>query len=113
MKVAVRSPSGKKIFGTTGVGADDDYTGQILVKGLKPNTHYEYQVWFKSSRWDKSEVAVGRFKTAPKKRRKQAVKIAWSGDFAGQNVCRDRQLGFPIFRAIHQEDADLFIGLGI
>jgi len=111
-KMLTHNLSFRKIFGTTGVRADDDYTGQILVKGLEPNTRYEYQVRFKSVWGNKSEIAVGRFKTALKKRQKQPVKIAWSGDFGGQNVCRDSKLGFPIFDAIYQEDADLFIGLG-
>ncbi len=112
MKVIVRSPDGKEIFDATCVRADDDYTGQVLLENLKSNTQYEYKVWFESSNGNKSGTAGGRFKTAPERHQKQAVKIAWSGDFAGQNVCRDRELGFPIFNAIHQEAADLFIGLG-
>ena len=31
---------------------------------------------------------------------------------AGQNVCRDSDEGFPIFKAIKKEDLDFFIGLG-
>jgi len=55
MKVTAHSPAGEKIFGATGVRADDDYTGQILLKGLEPNTRYEYKVRFELSQANKSK----------------------------------------------------------
>lgn len=41
-----------------------------------------------------------------------AVTFAFGGDLAGQNVCRDRVLGFPIFRHVLDVRPDFFIGLG-
>ena len=43
---------------------------------------------------------------------RQSITFAFSGDLAGQNVCRDLTLGFPIFRHILETEPDFFIGLG-
>ncbi len=42
----------------------------------------------------------------------QAISFAFGGDLAGQNVCRDEALGFPIFEHILQSQPAFFIGLG-
>jgi alkaline phosphatase D len=93
------------------VKAADDFTGQIWIEGLEPHTRYRYALWF--SRGEaQGEAVEGTFRTAPAADRPAPVKIAWTGDIAGQNVCRDAREGFPIFPAIRREKADLFIGLG-
>ncbi len=92
------------------VGAGHDYTGQIEVQGLKPDTEYRYRVWFGSGRDD--AATTGQFRTAPAARDAAPVAFAWGGDVAGQNVCRDRLEGFPIFQAINALLLDFFIGLG-
>ena len=96
---------------TVHVVADDDYTGQIEFRDLMPDTRYEYQVWFTAD-GERGDSERGSFTTAPRRNQANAVKIAWSGDFAGQNVCRDVEDGFPIFNSIVAEEADIFIGLG-
>jgi len=119
MHVRLRPGHGNRIRSVK-VKAEDDFTGQIELRGLRPNTHYEYEVWFSEANKgrDRGNGGIGRsaehgsFMTAPKKSQRSGVKIAWSGDFAGQNVCRDATEGFPIFQAIDREDADFFIGLG-
>ena len=111
MRVIVKSRYGKSKF-ETDVSAENDYTGKIKVKRLKADTHYQYKVSFASHNGVYGKPTIGSFKTAPKKNDAQALKISWSGDFAGQNVCRDAEEGFPIFNAIVKEYSDLFIGLG-
>lgn len=97
------------------VTAENDFTGKVLVNGLKPDTDYEYRVWFSESRHDRGyrkNAQVGQFRTAPAADQAKAVSFAWGGDLAGQNTCRDRDEGFPIFNAINAMSLDFFIGLG-
>lgn len=93
------------------VTAARDFTGKVLVDGLRPDTNYRYHVWFEDDRGKKSSVE-GRFHTAPAAQETAAVDFAFSGDLAGQNVCRDVSDGFPAFRAINARSIDFFIGLG-
>ena len=98
------------------VFAADDYTGHIELDGLRPETRYKYEVWFSvpgpSQSDQRGKSTRGSFATAPAGVRAATLKLVWTGDFAGQNVCRDAREGFPIARAINAEHADLFIGLG-
>jgi alkaline phosphatase D len=82
--------------------AADDYTGQVLLTGLKPGTAYRYRVG--SER--------GSFETAPAADDRDDVRLAFGGDVAGQNVCRDANEGFPIMETIRAERPDVFVGLG-
>jgi alkaline phosphatase D len=82
--------------------AADDYTGQVLLTGLKPGTTYRYRVG--STR--------GTFETAPAAHDRDDVRLAFGGDVAGQNVCRDASEGFPIMETIRAERPDVFVGLG-
>ncbi|HEU4428497.1 MAG TPA: alkaline phosphatase D family protein, partial [Myxococcota bacterium] len=91
------------------VRASDDYTARLDVRGLRPSKAYRYSVWFGD---DRDAAREGRFRTAPPAGEAAPVSIAWTGDFAGQNVCRDAREGFPIFDAIAAEWPDLFVGLG-
>jgi len=94
------------------VRATNDFTGKLVFKGLKPNTQYSYKLWFSNKpRNDKNHVR-GTFKTAPASNDTSPITFAWGGDVAGQNVCRDAQLGFPIFDTIKAMQPDFFIGLG-
>ena len=40
------------------------------------------------------------------------LRIVWSGDLGGQNVCRDAARGYPIFPVITARTPDVFIALG-
>jgi alkaline phosphatase D len=82
--------------------AADDYTGQILLTGLKPETTYRYKLG--STR--------GSFETAPEDDDPERVRLAFGGDVAGQNVCRDAGEGFPIMDTIRRLRPDVFVGLG-
>jgi alkaline phosphatase D len=82
--------------------AADDYTGQVVLTGLKPDTDYRYRVG--SER--------GSFETAPAADDAEEVRLAFGGDVAGQNVCRDASEGFPIMETIRGLRPDVFVGLG-
>jgi alkaline phosphatase D len=84
------------------VRAADDYTGQVVLTGLKPDTDYRYRVGSKR----------GSFETAPAADDAEAVRLAFGGDVAGQNVCRDTAEGFPIMDTIRDLGPDVFVGLG-
>jgi alkaline phosphatase D len=109
MNVALDPPPAAGAVLHTLVRAGDDYTGRIAVDGLRPSTAYRYSVWFGD---DRGNAREGRFTTAPRASEAAPVSIAWTGDFAGQNVCRDAREGFPIFAAIAAEEPQLFVGLG-
>lgn len=97
------------------VTAEDDFTGKVQIDGLKPGTEYRYRVWFsdeREGRPGKDRAVEGSFRTAPAAQDNTAVHLAWGGDLAGQNTCRDATEGFPIFSAINAERPDFFIGLG-
>jgi alkaline phosphatase D len=84
------------------VRAADDYTGQLLLKELRPDTTYRYRVGSKR----------GTFETAPEADDAARVRLAFGGDVAGQNVCRDAGEGFPIMETIRRFRPDVFVGLG-
>ena len=63
--------------------AADDNTGQVLLTGLTPDTTYRYRVG----------SAQGTFETAPAAHDRARVRLAFGGDLAGQNVCRDTNEG--------------------
>jgi alkaline phosphatase D len=82
--------------------AADDYTGQVVLDGLRPDTKYRYRVG----------RVEGSFRTAPASHDREAVRLIFGGDVAGQNVCRDAAEGFPIMNTIRSQRPDVFVGLG-
>ena len=82
--------------------AADDYTGQVVLQGLRPDTTYRYKLG----------SARGTFETAPEADDADRVRLAFGGDVAGQNVCRDAAEGFPIMDTIRRSRPDVFVGLG-
>jgi alkaline phosphatase D len=93
------------------VRATDDFTGQVPLDGLRAGTRYTYRVWF-SAGSRRGPAAQGSFRTAPAVDAEAAVEIAFGGDLAGQNVCRDAREGFPIMNAIRARQPDILVGLG-
>ena len=86
-----------------------DNTGRIVLSPLEPNTLYDYTIYRDKNN---QKIARGQFSTAPQSHRARRVKLVWSGDFAGQNVCRDKHEGFAIFKHMRQRNPDIVIGLG-
>src|SRR4029450_4130209 len=68
-----------------GFRAPDDYTGQLLLTGLKADTRYRYQVG--STR--------GSFETAPEADDAAGLRLAVRGGLCGPNVCRHGREGIP------------------
>ncbi|MBX3026957.1 alkaline phosphatase D family protein [bacterium] len=97
------------------VDAERDYTGRIALADLTPNTRYAYRAWCSAdgdnARGDR-DGADGHFTTAPAPDAARPLRILWSGDLGGQNVCRDATRGYPIFPVMAARQADLFIALG-
>ncbi|MGD9764734.1 MAG: alkaline phosphatase [Candidatus Binatia bacterium] len=95
------------------VEAERDYTGRVALRGLAPDTAYAYRMWCASGHTTSSEVAsTGSFRTAPADDRPRPVRVVWGGDLGGQNVCRDRRQGYPIFATMSARRPDLFVALG-
>jgi alkaline phosphatase D len=90
------------------VQAEDDWTGQVRLTGLSPARTYSYRVRFVPGRLS----ARGSFKTPPAETEAAPVRLAFGGDVAGQNVCRDAVEGFPILDTIRTWRPDVFVGLG-
>jgi alkaline phosphatase D len=90
------------------VQAAEDWTGQVRLLGLAPARRYFYRVRFKRGR----RAERGSFRTPPVETNAAAVRLAFGGDVAGQNVCRDAAEGFPIMETIRAWRPDVFVGLG-
>jgi alkaline phosphatase D len=90
------------------VKAEDDWTGQVRLDGLAPGRRYFYRVRFDRG----GRSARGSFRTPPTETKGAPVRLAFGGDVAGQNVCRDAVEGFPILGTIHTWRPDVFVGLG-
>lgn len=94
--------------------ADDDFTAQVRLRGLRSDTRYEYRAWFSPDVPGAGRRArvSGTFRTAPAANAASPVKLAFGGDLAGQNVCRDAVEGFPILDTIRRWQPDVVVGLG-
>ena len=92
--------------------AASDYTAKILVQGLNPGSMQNWRAAVVSGADVLGEQARGSFRTAPGAFSPEPVHLAWGGDLAGQNVCRDAHRGFEVFNAIFATAPELFIGLG-
>jgi alkaline phosphatase D len=90
------------------VSAEDDWTGQVRLDGLAPARRYFYRV--RVARGGRS--FRGSFRTPPVQTKAAPVRLAFGGDVAGQNVCRDAGEGFPILETIRAWRPDVFVGLG-
>jgi alkaline phosphatase D len=110
----VLSGGGHRPIGRVRVGADEDFTGTVALKGLRPATAYSYRVWFSTGApgVKRGPAVRGSFRTAPTAADAASVRLAFGGDVAGQNVCRDAAEGFPIMDTIRRWKPDVFVGLG-
>jgi alkaline phosphatase D len=90
------------------VEAADDWTGHVRLSGLAPGTSYSYRVRFSPG----GHFERGSFRTPPADDVAAPVRLAFGGDVAGQNVCRDAAQGFPILETVRGWRPDLFVGLG-
>jgi alkaline phosphatase D len=94
---------------STDVTTATDFTGKVALTGLSAGQHYTYRVWCGDAR---AAALAGEVRTAPGAADPRPVHFIWGGDVGGQNACRDRQRGYPIFTDIANRQPDFFIGLG-
>ena len=78
------------------VSAGADFTGQITLTGLEPETRYYYRVRARNSAGT-SAREMGTFLTAPRPNDRRNVRFLWAGDLGGQNYCRTAERGYEIF----------------
>jgi alkaline phosphatase D len=95
--------------GATEVTAATDCTGKIPFDSLQPDTRYVYDAWCGAGT---GYAERGTFRTAPAATTPAPLRFAWGGDVGGQNVCRDRERGYPIFSVLAARGLDFFVGLG-
>lgn len=89
---------------------NSDYSMSLTVTGLLPYTHYTYNVAFSRLRAPPSKgFETGTFRTAADASISKPLKIVWTGDLAGQNVCRSKREGFPLTSAMTAERADVLV----
>ena len=83
-----------------------DFTGKILLTGLRPATRYAYRVEAGGA------TAGGEFVTAPAADDPAPVTFLWSGDLGGSGFCRRQDKGYRIFATMarHRPDFFLFVG---
>lgn len=91
-----------------------DFTVRLPLDGLAAGRVYRYRAWFsRGGSGPPAKRAVrGTFQTAPPAKRAAPLRLAFGGDLAGQNVCRDRTDGFPILATVRARHPDVFVGLG-
>jgi alkaline phosphatase D len=86
--------------------ADWDNIVRIPLNGLRAGTRYTYEVT------GGREEATGVFRSAPEPDADARAHLLWSGDLGGSGYCRDAEDGYPIFRAMARQRADLFLFVG-
>ena len=94
-----------------------DFTAQILLSGLAPETRYWYRVWLAGAggagRSDVSNEVVGTFKTAPAAGDSRPVSFIVGADVGGQRYCRNAALGgYTIFGSMAALQPDFFVANG-
>ena len=106
LDIGIETLSGPEAESRTGFRLPGGPVFKRTLEGLRPGT--AYAVTACRAEW----CATARFTTAPDPREPAAVRLAFSGDLAGQNACRDSERGFPVFSAMREASPDFFVALG-
>ncbi|MFN8641213.1 MAG: alkaline phosphatase D family protein [Candidatus Binatia bacterium] len=97
------------------VEAGRDFTGRVALTDLAANSRHTFRAWCSAdgeNAGGEQGTLSGRFATAPSPDDARSVRVVWSGDLGGQNVCRDATRHYPIFPIITARAPDLFVALG-
>jgi alkaline phosphatase D len=90
--------------------ADDDFTAQLPLRGLRPGQRYDYRIGFEDSYGRLGETAVGSFSTPGRNR---PVSFVFTGDTAGQGYGINPEIGGMIaYKAMHETRPDFFLHSG-
>lgn len=113
------NPSFRRVKSSRSAKASEatDFTAQLRLRGLDPDTRYWYRVWFAGAggrgRSEVSESRVGTFKTAPSPSHGRSVSFVVGADLGGQQFCRNAELGgYTIFASMEALAPDFFIANG-
>lgn len=90
------------------------HTGRVHLTDLEPDTPYAVAVVssFDAHPRLHRKAKLARFRTAPPSDAPRSLSFAWSADLGGQNVCRHRVHGYPIFRVLARQSLHFWMGLG-
>jgi alkaline phosphatase D len=102
----------RRIVGPIAV-VENDFTARVILSDLPPGQRIHYRVVFEAddAKHARSEPAVGSFRAPPAAG--EGVRIAWSGDTAGQGFGIDpAHGGMKTYASIAQLAPDLFIHSG-
>lgn len=95
---------------------ESDYTGQVMLTGLQPSTHYYYRVWLTAepagNPLEQSTMTQGSFQTAPDDESFEPVAFVFGGDLGGQGLCRQKQPAYAIFTSMVSLKPDFFVANG-
>ena len=91
--------------------SEADFTAQVKLESLQPDTTYIYNVWFENPK-GASKPETGRFHTAPGTNDRSDVTLIWAGDLGGQGYCRQVSEGYRIFRSMRAFRPSFFIATG-
>lgn len=94
--------------------AEHDHAGTLRIEGLRsPRVRWSLRLSAPGASAPPSEPAAsGEVRLAPPSTERAAVSFAWTGDVGGQNVCRDREHGFPLLGDIDASRFDFTVSLG-
>ena len=96
---------------------ENDFTAQLAVRQLEPDTRYWYRVWLAGAggkgRSDVGESQIGTFRTAPAADQSRPISFVVGADLAGQGYCRSvEQGGYRIFASMEALRPDFFVANG-
>ncbi len=96
---------------TTLVNSSTDFAGHMKLVDLKPNTTYYYKVWFTDPNNSslKSDFKTGKFKTSPNEKESGTINFIIAGGLGGTTLCRQQEIGYPIFSIMKSIAPDFFI----
>jgi alkaline phosphatase D len=90
--------------------ADDDFTAQLPLRGLRPGQRYDYRIGFEDSSGRIGETACGSFSTPGRNR---PLSFVFTGDTAGQGYGINPEIGGMIaYKAMHRTRPDFFLHSG-
>lgn len=97
------------------LAAEADHTARVPVRGLAAGAAYQW--WARRVSCEPpvaslGSAVAGRFVVPPAPTAAAGVRLAFGADLAGQNVCRDRRRGFPIFGPLAAWAPEVFVALG-
>lgn len=100
--------------------AETDFTAQLTLTDLEPDTQHYYRVWLTPPDLDIKDLGDigggewGTFKTAPSPHRRRAmISFTVSADVAGQGFCRNAaDGGYKIFSSMQALKPDFFMANG-